>query len=403
MTAKPGTLIDDQGLRDTVYQLAAIDRPSASEGEREAAEWIARRLREMGCAVQLEEERAHGGYWWPVGILTAAAAVGGVASLVGSRLAGFFIGALAAVGIADDIDSGKHALRHAVLPYHPTWNVIAETGDPTADRTLVVMAHHDAAHSGLVFGQRPQKWVWEHYPDLIENANEGVPFWFLVIGGPLLVALGSLLHLRFLVRAGTVLAAGSTAAMVDIGRRAAVPGANDNLTAVAVQVELARLLQEEPLKGLRVLLLSAGSEESLQEGIIAFARRHFDELPVDRTWFFNLDTVGSPNLHLVEGEGVLQMRIYDAKFKAMIVAAAADADVTLARGGRARASTDAVVPVKAGYPAALLTSLTAWKALANYHWPTDTAENVDYDTVADAARLTHALALRLAAEAPASA
>ena len=29
--------------------------------------------------------------------------------------------------------------------------VVAETGDPAADRTLVILAHHDAAHSGLVF------------------------------------------------------------------------------------------------------------------------------------------------------------------------------------------------------------------------------------------------------------
>ena len=392
----PEADVAHQGLRDTVYHLASIHRPSASAGEREAAEWIAARFRDAGCTVDIEEERAHGTYWWPVGLLTAIAAVGGVVSLLRSRLVGVVLGGLAAAGIADDIDSGKHVLRHAVLPYHPTWNVIAEAGDAGADRTLVVMAHHDAAHSGLVFHQGPQKWVWKNHPERIASMNEGVPFWFLVIGGPLLVALGSLLRIRWLVRVGTVLAAGSTAAMVDIGTRETVPGANDNLTAVAVQVELARRLQREPLAGLRVLLVSAGSEESLQEGIIAFARRHFDELPHGRTWFFNLDTVGSPNLHLVEGEGVLSMRMYDATLKEMVMAAAADAGVTLARGGRARASTDAVVPMKAGYPAALLTSLTEWKALANYHWPTDTADNVDFNAVADAARLTEALARRMA-------
>lgn len=317
-------------------------------------------------------------------------------SLLGSRIAGFVLGAAAAAGIADDIDSGPQVLRHAVLPFHPTWNVVAETGDLEAERTLVVMAHHDAAHSGLVFHQGPQRWMWRHHPERVEKMTQGVPFWFAVIGGPLLVALGSLLRLSSLVKAGTVLSAGSAAAMLDIGSRAVVPGANDNLTAVAVQVELARALQEQPLRDLRVLLVSAGSEESLQEGILAFARRHFDELPRDRTWFFNLDTVGSSNLYLVEGEGVLRMRMYDSALKEMVAAAAADADVRLDRGGRARASTDAVVPLKAGYPAALLTSLTEWKSLANYHWPTDTADNVDYDTVAAAARLTEALARRMA-------
>ena len=390
--------VDLTGLRETVSHLAAIHRPSASLGEREAAEWIAARLRDLGCTAEVEKEMAHGGYWWPVGLLSAAGALAGIGSLLGSRRFGFLIGALAALGIADDIDSGPQVLRHAALPYRPTWNVLAESGDTTGDRTLMILAHHDAAHSGLVFHPGPAAALHARFPEYVEGAKEGIPFWFPVFGGPLLVALGSLLHLKFLVRTGTFLAIGSTAAMIDIGLREVVPGGNDNLSAVAVQLEVARALRDRPVKGLRVLLVSAGSEESLQEGILAFSRRHFRELPKDRTWFLNLDTVGSPILYLVEGEGVLKMRRYDHDFKELVAAAAVDAGVTMKRGVRARASTDTVVPVKAGYPSALLVSLTKSKALANYHWPTDTAANVDYETVADAARVTEAVVRRLATQ-----
>ncbi|MEA2682159.1 MAG: hypothetical protein QOK05_487 [Chloroflexota bacterium] len=389
--------VDLASLREVVSHLAAIRRPSASLGEREAAEWIAARLRDEGCIAGVEREQAHGGYWWPVGIISLVAALAGMLSLLGSRLIGLVGGSLAAAAIADDIDSGHHVVRHAFLPYRPTWTVLAETGDPDAERTLVILAHHDAAHSGLVFHPGPLNFIYSHFPDYIEKSNEGVPFWFPVFGGPLLVAVGSLLRLRFLVRLGTFLSLGSAAAMLDIGRREVVPGANDNLSAVAVQIEVARALRARTVKGLRVLLVSAGSEESLQEGILAFGRRHFHELPLDRTWFLNLDTVGSPILYMVEGEGVLKMRDYDADFKDLVMAAAADAGVALRRGVRARASTDTVVPVKAGYPSALLVSLTKSKALANYHWPTDTAANVDYDTVGDAARVTEAVVRRLAA------
>jgi acetylornithine deacetylase/succinyl-diaminopimelate desuccinylase-like protein len=52
---------DRAHLRQAIAHLAAIDRPSASPGEREAAEWIAAQLAEFGCTVQIEEERAHGG------------------------------------------------------------------------------------------------------------------------------------------------------------------------------------------------------------------------------------------------------------------------------------------------------------------------------------------------------
>ncbi|HXO67023.1 MAG TPA: hypothetical protein VN863_03415, partial [Candidatus Dormibacteraeota bacterium] len=47
---------DRAELEEVVRRLEEIYRPSASEGEREAAEWIAWRLREAGCTVKVEEE-----------------------------------------------------------------------------------------------------------------------------------------------------------------------------------------------------------------------------------------------------------------------------------------------------------------------------------------------------------
>ena len=47
--------------RVTVRELAELERPSASEGERQAAEMIAARLRALGCEVRVEPEQVHGG------------------------------------------------------------------------------------------------------------------------------------------------------------------------------------------------------------------------------------------------------------------------------------------------------------------------------------------------------
>jgi len=47
-------------LEDVVGHLASFERPSASDGERRAAEWIAWRLSEHGCDARVEQERAHG-------------------------------------------------------------------------------------------------------------------------------------------------------------------------------------------------------------------------------------------------------------------------------------------------------------------------------------------------------
>ncbi len=69
---------------------------------------------------------------------------------------------------------------------------------------------------------------------------------------------------------------GSAAAMAEIGARDVVPGANDNGTAVVALLALAERLLAEPPQSTRVVLLSVGSEESFSEGIKAFGERHFD-------------------------------------------------------------------------------------------------------------------------------
>ena len=102
----------------------------------------------------------------------------------------------------------------------------------------------------------------------------------------------------------------------------------------------------------------------------------------------NLDTVGSPQLVMLEGEGVLGIEDYtDPSFRDLIAATAADAGVPLIRGQRARSSTDSVIPSRAGYATATLTSFEPdTKLLSNYHLPSDTPENLDFGTVARGAR-----------------
>src|SRR6059058_4371997 len=111
---------------------------------------------------------------------------------------------------------------------------------------------------------------------------------------PGLIAVGGLRRRRAMTSLGLVGSLVGTAVFADVARRPVCPGANDNLSAVAVLVALAERLQAEPVPGLRVMLVSCGAEEVLQGGIHGFAVRHFPALNRDRTWFINLDTVGSP-------------------------------------------------------------------------------------------------------------
>src|SRR2546430_5834089 len=226
--------VDVDRLEQAIRHLAAIPRPSASGGEREAAEWLTGQLRDAGCReARVEEERAHGTYWWPLGLLTGLAALGGLAALRGRRLAGLAAGAFAAAGIAGDIGGGSLWFRRRFLPHRSTWNVVAEAGDPDARDTVVFVGHHDAAHAGLVFHPAIPRFIADHFPALLERSDTTAPVMFPVFAGPVAVALGSALGLRRVLRAGTLLAAASAASFADIGSRAVVPGANDNLTGSA--------------------------------------------------------------------------------------------------------------------------------------------------------------------------
>jgi Zn-dependent M28 family amino/carboxypeptidase len=190
-----------------------------------------------------------------------------------------------------------------------------------------------------------------------------------------------------------VLGALGTAAVVDIWRSETVPGANDNLSGVAGLVGLAELLREQPLPGLRVLLVSCGAEETLQDGVRAFMARHGEELDPASTAFVNLETIGSPHLMTLEAEGPVRMESYTAPWLRELLAIHAERLGTpLLRGFRARASTDSVIPSRAGYPTAVLISITDWLSPANYHLPSDIPENLDYGTIEFTTRLVYEVA-----------
>jgi Peptidase family M28 len=392
--ATTGARFGTQSLQALVAELSAIERPSASSGERAAAEWIVDRFAEIGVEARIETERVHGTYWWPLGVSAAAGALGGALALRGRRGTGAAIAGLASAAIWDDLTSGEHYLRR-LLPQRDTHHVVAEIGPADAKRTLVFVAHHDAAHQGLIFHPGIPAFVWRRFPALIERNDTSPPLMFPVFAGPALAALGALTGSKWLSRIGVGLGAGTVPVMTDIGVRRSVPGANDNATAVVALLAIARALIAAPTSNLRVVLLSTGSEESISEGMHAFMKRHAHELPRESTFFFCLDTLGSPHLTVIRGEGMLRMFEYPRPALDLVDLLAAQLGIWLFPNLRLRNGTDGLYPLRYGYQCASLGSVTEYKAPANYHWPSDTADNVNYATMRDAIRLSEALLRRL--------
>jgi hypothetical protein len=390
---------DAAWMRDRLDELCSYERGSASEGEQRAAEWLAASLRESGARdVRVEEEpEANGTFWWPIGLLAGAGVLAGLAARRGGRATralAALTGAAASALIADELPPGGRRFRR-MLPTRSAHHVLAEMGPPDAERTIVVMAHHDAAHSAFFFNPAITEAVGENAPWVFENNDTSPPLMWPTVAGPAVVAAGAALGSRKLTTLGTLLSAGSAAFMAHIGASEVVPGANDNGTGCIAQIAIARALAERPSENTRVLFLST-SEEALCEGMGMFMERHAAELPVDRTFFLCLDTLGSPNLLVLRGEGMLNLREYPAPSLELLDSTADELGIEMPfRDLRLRNATDGIFPLAAGYQCVSVASCNQWKNPSNYHWKTDLPENVDYGTVADAVRLSEAVIRKL--------
>jgi len=407
-------------LHEVVETLAPIERAPCSPGERQAAEWLGARLHDIdGVEVELEDEPSWGTFPPTATALGLLGMSGAALVLRGRRAAGAALAACAYAGIVDEAQNGPRVVRRLLRRRRRTVNVVARiehparstsagvpgpAGDGRSPRparpTLVVLAHHDAPQTGLLFDQSLQRRIHELAPALLERYRTPPPQWWMGLAGPLCTLAGALSGRRRLAGAALAVGALGTAAVADIWRNDTVQGANDNLSGVAALVGLAELFAARPVDGLRVLLVSCGAEETLQDGIRAFVARHRDELDTDSTWFVNLDTVGSPHLLMLDAEGPVWMERYTGPWLGELLADhAARLGTELHRGFRARASTDSIIPSRAGYATATLVSMTDWRSPANYHLPSDVPANLVYESVAAATRLVESLARDLA-EAP---
>ena len=160
-------------IERVVRELAAFERPSASDGERRAAEWIAGELR-VG---RLPRGAGRGGARARRLLVAARAAERRRAAGRRARPPGRRAGRRGSrpppsTTTCPAAGSGSGAARcRTARP--GTWSPRPATRD--AERTIVFVAHHDAAHSGLVFHPALPRAAMERMPKLHEKARPERP------------------------------------------------------------------------------------------------------------------------------------------------------------------------------------------------------------------------------------
>jgi hypothetical protein len=357
-------------LRSDIEELAAIERGSASPGEQRSAEWVATRLREQGAGdVRTEPFAYQGTFAHAQGIHFA---VGLLAALGRRRL-------LAAATLASfELEySGRQQLLRGLLPKGTGFNV---TGRLPAigpvERTLVLVAHHDAARTGAMWDPRMSRLGDRAAARTGKRASLALL--------PEAALMAAALGLRRLPAAVLGLA---LALLVDQARSPVVPGANDNASGVAALLGIARDLSGSRPASVRVVLLSAGSEETMLEGMGAFLGRHRDELDPARTLVVCLDQLGWDRLLLRDSEGVLRRYRSRPEDVDLLVDAADVASVRVEVARSFVSPSDGLAARWAGFPTLFLSSAAANGGYPHYHRPSDVPANVNIETVLAARRL----------------
>ena len=194
-------------------------------------------------------------------------------------------------------------------------------------------AHGLLLQPGHHRGGRPER------PLGLRENDTSPPLMWPVVAGPGIVAAGAALGSRGLTGLGTFVSAGAPPSW-PISAQARSSQRPMTTARRRCPFALARTLSERPPENTRVLFLST-SEEALCEGMGMFMERHADELPRASTFFLCLEILGSPDLLVLRGEGMLKMREYPAESLELLDSTAQELGIALLPNLRIRNATDA--------------------------------------------------------------
>ncbi|MEJ7789253.1 MAG: M28 family peptidase [Thermoleophilaceae bacterium] len=359
-------------LRADIEALAAMDRGSAGPGERASAGWCAARLRQAGAVdVRIEPFTYQATFGYVHAAHFAAATIGRVPAM----------GALFLFLL--DYSGRAQPLRR-LLPRGEGANVIARVpAGGERKRTLVLVAHHDAANTGL---------MWHPRVAPPARAHGVTPFSL----GPELAMLAIALGPRRLRAPARAVLAGVVALSLEVARGPTVPGASDNASGVASVLALAERFVGDPLPGTEVIVVLPGAEESGMGGMAAWLRGALPSLDPGATLVLSLDTLGAGEPMVASAEGPLLWPVrYHDEDLALADAGARRAGLDPPRRFRVGGWTDPALASLAGLRALSVLSLRG-NAFNDYHLSSDTPENVDFECAERCTALAEATAREFA-------
>lgn len=361
---------------DYLKELSKFEhRGSATKNERKAADYIAGELKDMGYDVIKQEfmTTRDNLYILPLqfGILLF---VMGAASFVYDEYLNIieFIISLLAIGLLLLELSGKY-FETSLMPRHLSKNVFTKF-EKNNKKKIFVSAHYDTQKGSIMFS-----------PKIVDKLNTIYNIGYF---GYALIPVGIIFELFHLHLVSYIIQGiGLTITFLMIvfmliceisGKY--TNGANDNGSGTALAMALANYYinnKNDFPQDVDIVFLFTGSEETGERGMKNFLKRH-KKLLNDDTLFIILDNLGAGNLTYLEGEGM----IFYKKAGEILLNVADEMKNQYPNGLVQRMKnlllpTDALPVMANGFNAISFLSMDEKGKLKNYHWYTDTLNNVD--------------------------
>ncbi len=357
-------------------------RPSTSERERWAADYVEEALRRSGIAdIQRQPFKSQNSAGWVMIISFAAGLLATVLSGLAGRWGGILGSALFAGSgyIFWQLLFVRPPIFQKAIARWTSQNVIATIpAEGQTRQTIYLVGHLDSQKQRFQFPPSP---FW------IMKAQTSLPI--------LLGALGSLFSLAsalpgyrggswWLWPLGAAYLWGLLGTVYD-ETQPHVEGANDNATAVSLLLGIAQTLKDRPLRHTDVVLLFTGCEEVGCVGMESYLRQFSP--PTDNTFWIDVEMVGTGDLCYVTKHGISYLTPY---FPHPVMVGIADRVARrhprLGVVGKDMVILEEVASLRRrGYKALCIAGYDERGVLPHWHRLSDTLENIEPDTLSRAA------------------
>jgi hypothetical protein len=366
------------GIRDDLLKLSVEigSRGACTAAEAKAGRYIRKRFEERGLQVTTQEFSCIDTYSYLYLIYFLVAIACGVLSYWFP----YYVAPIAIVNaLVFALDLETFPLLARILPHKQSRNIIGEIPADEGKVGLVVVAHYDSARSGISF-----------HPRLVKNFR--VSF-LMMIGGVVGVAVlaaanmvvrasGGQTNLGVWIATLVVSAYLLFPAGVLVHRELAMdytPGANDNASGVVAMLALMDKMSEEESRLPGAVFVATGAEEVGTNGMIEFLSEYGER--VRDSLIVNLDNLGTGHLCYIDCEGMLLGHNASPELLWLAGKVAEKMRLPVWRTSYRLLSTDATPALARGYSAMSVMAFDDDGMLPNWHWQTDTVDDVKMENI----------------------